>query len=56
MDPTGSTSTESAYWALRSASANYSNYVGYVYDDGVVYGNLYVYYPWSAVVPACLIG
>ena len=56
MDPTGSTSTESAYWALRSASTYDGSYVGFVYGGGDVYGNLYVYYPWSAVVPACLIG
>ena len=56
MDPTGSTSTESAYWALRSASSNYSYDVGYVFDDGHVSYDLNVYDPWAAVVPACLIG
>ena len=56
MDYTGSTSTIPVYWALRSASANYSSGVGCVYDDGYVFNGLYVCYPWTAVVPACLIG
>ena len=56
MDYTGSTSTIPVYWALRSASTNDGFFVGCVYGDGYVGDRLYVYYPWSAVVPACLIG
>jgi hypothetical protein len=41
-------------WWLRSASSDYSGYVGYVSDGGGVYSN--GAYNYFAVLPACLIG